>query len=391
MTTRKEENLEYNKLCVLRTMNRVDKTIDAALRSLLGKISTLHTFESVSHSLSKLIKNELDPVFEKWITKHGYKADFALSELIQHDMGSAIANLEDIARLDRHDNDAKSYPADYDTARSREVGKTCDALIEFVFFCSTRKSTYEVGVTFTELRGQDSFDINNERKTISKKDFKKRFLNEFPYGSPQHVFYTHLQDCNVCLACGEPTMEAVARKRLIPSVVDSSNRQRLKTGKKFNDKSRGSTMYCVDHYENKNGSTAGKKARRWRGMFISLLLAMRYKKIRVLMNDLIPPADEFAFAQKAIKNRYCHKHLSPIKKKMLLLTSKKTDASMSLENEIFAHIRSIYVDIFKLTPKPYAISEEDHLVLYENEFGTVLDGGKLGMKPLMVAVSKNAI
>lgn len=388
MPTNKENNLEHNKRDFLMRIYGIDKNIESALRSLVSKISTLHTFESVSHSLSKLIRDELDPAFEKWTHEHKFKVGFPLSYLIHHHQASAIANLQEIGKLDQHDNAARYDSDDIDSERLYKVRNTCTALINFVFFCMTQKSTYEVGVTFTKFKNNDSSDMSSERKTVTKKDSKTHFLSEFPLTSPLQALATKLRDCKICLACGEPTMEAVAREILIETAVSHSIRKRLKDNKKFNDSFRGSTIYCEEHYEKTNGSTAGKKARRWRGMFISLLHAMRYKNIHPLMRQLISPGDELEFAKKAIRNRYCYKHLTQIRDKLQMLMKDETTDTQTLEQQIFESIRDVYLNILKLTPNPYDIKEEDHLILFQDEFITVLDGRKMGFTPLRVAVSK---
>lgn len=377
MPTNKEKILEHYKLDVINRIFNIDPNIEAALRSLLAKLTPLHTFSSVSHSLSQLIKSELDPAYEKWLQENGFFVHASLSDLIHRSMGSAIKTLEEVAEWGR----GEIFSRD-------ELSRTCDTLINFVFFCGPLQSTYERRVTFQPKRRCGSQDLEEERFTIGKKHFTKLFLKEFPYGSPQHNFYSDLLSYNICLACGSPTGASIERKKRIRSAAHSSIRASLEAGKSYYSKDRGSHVYCEDHSEKLNGSTAGKKARRWRGMFISFLLAMRYKKIRTLMNELIPPSDELEFAKKAIKNRYCYKHLTLIKKKMLQLTGNNINKSETLEQEIFECIRHIFLNILKLTPKPFNIREEDHLILYQDDFSTVLDGRKLGFTPLRVAVSK---
>jgi hypothetical protein len=107
---------------------------DAAIKIVLCKIvqsaTPSDTIKSRRHSLLAPIKKELDPAMSDWLLRNGYDSTWNFSELLNAPIPDAISVLQELARQGHND----------DWFCGNEFSRTCDALIEFLYFCGEHPS-----------------------------------------------------------------------------------------------------------------------------------------------------------------------------------------------------------------------------------------------------------
>lgn len=325
----------------LDTSWRLDDAVDAALRGVVEQTTPSHSLASRKFSLLKLIKNEIDPVVIDWLQRSRYVASWQFSDLVMADNGIAYATLQDLARQDRSDGYLREA-----------FQRTCDRLIQFLDFCDEHPSNYCKTVKLEPKDGK-TFDECNEETGRGTKLGARAKANEVPVPSFLASQYRILNKSGLCVACGEPTQSEEERTKWINVAFHKTTKDHLKQRTQFFTKNRGSLEYCHEHAKNVSGGSADRRARTWRGRFLSLLRAMGRKEVYPELNAFLTPADEFDFARLAIRTKKCHVNLRAIEKNLPLLLSGEGNETKHAQAVIVANIRSIFFEKLQCPPKPF--------------------------------------
>ncbi len=272
-----------------------DAAIKIVLCEIIQNTTPSDTIKSRRHSLLAPIREKLDPAVSEWLLRNGYDSTWTFSNLFNAPIEDAISLLQELARQGHGD----------DWMCANDFSHTCDALIEFLYFCSEHASRHIAVAKF------------DPPKRVSKHDFTPTIGRGFALGArttknktpvPLYLdsIYKSLKNQNLCTACGLPTLAAEERDRLLVLESEPKVKIKLKEGGQYSSKHRGSLEYCYDHSEKLSGNSAARLGRRWRNSFLTLLFVMKRKGINKKLNALFAPSYELTFARNAILDKKCH-------------------------------------------------------------------------------------
>lgn len=350
-----------------------DRSICEVLRHVVEQTTESHTLKSRKFSLLTLIKREIDPIVKDWLHRNSYAAEWQFSDLVIGKYSVALVTLELLGRQGRPDEFCSDV-----------FSRTCDCLISFMHFCQEHPSNYCKTVKLEPGDGQ-TFDECNERDGRGAKHRVRAKTASAPVEMHLASHYSGLIKAGLCVACGQPTQSEEERAKWIAIAFHQSTKDQLKTGKQFFSENRGSLEYCHEHAENASGSAAAKRAREWRGRFLSLLRAMERREISPALDELFPPDENLEFACRAIRNKKSHVKLRAIEAALPLLLSRELSEKEPAKTLIIESIRNIFFDQLNLVPKPFDRNAFlDSLTIGHSDYGRVLNATAFGMFPIIV-------
>ena len=334
-------NSDNLKKAFLERGGRYDAAVKVVLHKIIQNTTSSDTIKSRRHSLLAPIKKELDPVVNNWLSRNGYGSTWTFSELLNGRIPDAVSVMQQLAQQGHVD----------DWFCGNEFSRTCDALIEFLFFCGEHPS-HHIPVVKLEPKKRDldrSFIPTVGRGTSLGARASKSESSLPLYLS---TTYKLLKLQNLCTACGEPTLASEERERQILIEPDSAIKKSLGSGAQFYSKYRGSLEFCGAHSEKLSGSNAAKHGRRWRESFLTLLYVMRFKGVATEMNSLFNPTFEIPFARLAIQNKACQPHL---KKIVRVAPNLRSEDQVDINNAVIEVVKNIKLifDNLELIPAPY--------------------------------------
>lgn len=332
---------EYQKKVFLDISWKIDKEVKKPLWKIVQNSTPSDTLKSRRFSLLAPIKKELDPAVSSWLHRSGYDSTLKFSSFFDSPIPDSISLLQDLAKQGHTD----------DWFCSNVFSSTCDALIEFLYFCADHPS-YHIPVV--------KFEPNKRESNSSFMPSKGRGIalgtrvQEEKSSIPDYLrsTYKSLKTQGLCTACGAPSLAAEERMRQLLLKPEKPIEEMLQSGTQYYSKYRGSLEVCGEHSEKLSGSNAAKHGRRWRVCFLSLLFAMRYRTVLKEMNSLFHPSFEIAFASMALQNKVSQSSLKKIAGAIPSLLSADRTEHKNAANQIVANIKLIFLNL-KLVEKPY--------------------------------------